>query len=87
MDREQLMHRIEHGQGGNPLAVQGLRLQALTDKGLGSISGQGTKIPQGVQHGPKKRKECGQEPTRTTWYSAYHLLTSQSLAPSKGAKQ
>ena len=53
MDRE-LMHGKEHGQGGNPLAVQGLQLQTLTDKGMGSISVKGTKIPQGVQHGPKR---------------------------------
>ena len=39
MDRE-LMHGKEHGQGGSPLAVQGLQLQTLTDKGMGSISGQ-----------------------------------------------
>lgn len=54
MDRE-LMHGTEHGQGGNPLAVWGLSLQTLIDNGMGSISGQGTKIPQGVQHGLKKR--------------------------------
>ena len=51
----ELMHGTEHGQGGNPLAVWGLSLQTLIDNGMGSISGQGTKIPQGVQHGLKKR--------------------------------
>ena len=33
---------------GNSLAVQWLGLHALTAEGLGSIPGQGTKIPQAV---------------------------------------
>ena len=36
---------------GNTLAVQWLGLHAFTAEGLGSISGQGTKIPQAVQQG------------------------------------
>ena len=39
--------------GGNSLAVQWLGLGAFTAMGLGSIPGQGTKIPQAVQHGQK----------------------------------
>ena len=36
---------------GTPLVVQWLGLHDLTAKGLGSIPGQGTKIPQDAQHG------------------------------------
>ena len=41
---------------GNSLAVQWLGLHAFTAEGPGSISGQGTKIPQAVQQGKKKKK-------------------------------
>ena len=41
---------------GNSLAVQWLGLHALNVEGLGSIPGQGTKIPQAVWHGQKKKK-------------------------------
>ena len=40
---------------GNSLAVQLLGLCAFTVKGWGSILGGGTKIPQAVQHGQKKK--------------------------------
>ena len=40
---------------GNPLVVQWLRLDTLTDRS-GSIPGQGTKIPQALRHGKKKKK-------------------------------
>ena len=43
---------------GNSLAVQWLGLRALIAKGLGSISGQGTKIPQAVPHGQKNKKRA-----------------------------
>ena len=39
----------------NPLAVQWLGLHTLTAKGPGSIPGRGTKIPQAMRHGQKKR--------------------------------
>ena len=38
---------------GNSLAVQWLGLHAFTSEGLGSIPGQGPKIPQDTQHGQK----------------------------------
>ena len=40
---------------GNSLVVQWLGLNAFTAKGLGSIPGQGTKIPQVASRGQKKR--------------------------------
>lgn len=39
-----------------PLADQWFRLCASTEGTLGSIPGQGTKIPQVVQYGQKKEK-------------------------------
>ena len=36
--------------------VQLLGLHALTAEGLGSISGQGTKIPQATRYGQKEKK-------------------------------
>ena len=42
---------------GNSLAIQWLRLCTLTAEGLGSIPGQGTKIPQAMRHGQKKKKK------------------------------
>ena len=38
---------------GNSLVVQWLGFRAFTAEGLGSIPGQGTKIPQAVQRGQK----------------------------------
>ena len=38
----------------NSLVVQRLGLSAFTVKGLGSIPGQGTKIPQAAECGQKK---------------------------------
>ena len=44
---------------GNSLAV--LPLRASTAGGTGSVPGQGTKIPQALQHGQrKKEKICGE---------------------------
>ena len=40
----------------NSLAVQWLGLSAFTAEDLGSIPGWGTKIPQAVQCGQKKKK-------------------------------
>ena len=40
----------------NSLAVQWLRLHAVTAEGLGSITVQGTKIPQAMQCSQKKIK-------------------------------
>ena len=41
---------------GTSLAVQWLRLRASTAGGMGSIPGQGTKIPHAALHGQKKEK-------------------------------
>ena len=41
---------------GNFLAVQWLGLLASTVGGTGSVLGWGTKIPQTMQHGKKKKK-------------------------------
>ena len=41
---------------GNSLVVQWLGLGPLTAVGLGSISGQGTKISQAPWHGKKNKK-------------------------------
>ena len=40
---------------GNSLVVQWLGLRAFTAEGSGSIPGQGTKIPQAVWQGQKKK--------------------------------
>ena len=40
---------------GNSLVVQWLGLHIFTASGLGSIPGQGTKIPQAASHGQKKK--------------------------------
>ena len=40
---------------GTSLVVQWLRLHASKAVGIGSIPGQGTKIPHAVQHGGKKK--------------------------------
>ena len=37
--------------------AQWLEFHAFTSEGLGSISGQGTKIPQAMQSGQKKKNE------------------------------
>ena len=42
---------------GTSLVVQWLRLGAFTTVGLGLISGRGTKIPQALWCGPKKKKK------------------------------
>jgi len=39
---------------GTSLAIQWLGLRTFTAKGLGSIPGRGTKIPQAVQHSQRK---------------------------------
>ena len=52
---------------GNSLAVQWLGLCAFTAKGLGSIPGQGTKIPQATRCGqknPKKTKNTTEKKQR-----------------------
>ena len=42
---------------GNSLVVQWLGLHAFTAEDLGSIPGWGTKIPQAVQNGQKKKNK------------------------------
>ena len=42
--------------GWNFLAVQWLGLHASTAEGMGSIPGQGTKIPHAVRYGLRKKK-------------------------------
>ena len=51
-----LDHPIKVYKVGNSPVVQWLGLRVLTAEGLGSIPGQGTKIPQAVWHGQKKKK-------------------------------
>ena len=46
----------EKEQRGNSLVVQWLGLSTFTAEGLGSIPGQGTKIPQAARHGQGKKK-------------------------------
>ena len=41
----------------NSLAIQWLGLHASTAEGMGSIPGQGTKIPHATQHDQKKKKK------------------------------
>ena len=55
------IEKISHANGigkkagvGNSVVVQRLGLCAFTAKGLGSIPGQGTKIPQTMQGGQKQ---------------------------------
>ena len=43
---------------GDFLVVQWLGLLASTLEGMGTVSGWGTKIPQTMQHGPKKKSIC-----------------------------
>ena len=45
--------QFKKGNSRNSLAVQRLGLGTFTAEGLGSIPGQGTKIPQATQHGQK----------------------------------
>ena len=45
------------GRIGNSLAVQWLGLHVLTAKGLGSVPGQGTRIPQAKWCSPKQNKQ------------------------------
>ena len=42
---------------GNSLVVQWLGFRASTAGGMGSVPGQGTKIPQTTQHGQKKKQK------------------------------
>ena len=46
---------------GTSLAVQWLGLCTSTAAGMGSILGQGTKIPEATWHGHKKKKERKKE--------------------------
>ena len=45
----------ESKEGGDSLVVQWLGLHALNAEGLGSIPGQGTKIPQALQRSQKNK--------------------------------
>ena len=51
-----LDHPIKVYKVGNSPVVQWLGLRVLTAEGLGSIPGQGTKIPQAAQRGKKQNK-------------------------------
>ena len=42
---------------GSSLVVQLLRFQTVSAEGVGSIPGQGTKIPHATWHGQKKKDE------------------------------
>ena len=49
---------LKSGYAGTSLAVQWLRLCASTVAGMGSIPGQGTKIPRAMHvHGQKTNKQ------------------------------
>ena len=48
---------IRRDRTGTSLAVQWLRLRASTARGMGSIPGQGTKIPHATWHGQKIKKK------------------------------
>ena len=48
---------IETGTPGTSLAVQWLGLCASVAGGMGSIPGQGTKIPHATRYGQKKKKK------------------------------
>ena len=54
---KQFKNEIKKAIPGNSLVVQWLGLHTLTAEGLGSIPGQGTKIPQAAQQKKKKEKE------------------------------
>ena len=55
------------------LAVQWLRLHASTLGGAGSISGQGTKIPQATQCGQKNKKKREREQGPPLSYSLIYI--------------
>ena len=48
---------LKKNKRGNPLVVQGLRLCSFTAEHLGSIPGQGTKIPPNAQYRQEKKKK------------------------------
>ena len=52
---------------GTPLAVQCLELCVSTAGGMGSITGRGTKIPQGTQPGPKITNKTSLLSLRHSW--------------------
>ena len=52
--------KTQKARQGNSLGVQWLGLCTLTAEGPGSILGQGTKIPQAVLSGQKKKKKARQ---------------------------
>ena len=54
--------------------VQRLRLQASTAGGMGSIPGQGTKIPHAAKHGPKKPQKKNKQKKREREKSKQELL-------------
>ena len=56
-DYFEAIHGILIQTGEDFLAVQWLRVGAFTAVGLGSIPGQGAKIPQAVRYGQKKKKK------------------------------
>ena len=48
---------VKQGRSGASLVVQWLRFSASSAGGMGSIPGQGTKIPYAIHSAAKKRKE------------------------------
>ena len=58
---------------GNSLAVQWLGLCASTAGGMGSIPGQGTKIPQAEQ-GSQKKRHCNGNEASFIWLYDYLKL-------------
>ena len=72
---------------GNSLAVKWLEFCAITAEGLGSIPGQGTKIPQASWHGQKKQKKQVQRnkqilfKIKMLWYLTFYQSESRSVMP------
>ena len=62
--------------GGNSLAV---KHHAFTAKGLDSVPGRGTRIPQAAQHGQKKKKNWGKK----FGHKQFNILLMDKRSPMK----
>ena len=67
-----MVYNIEHL--GKSLAVQLLGLGVFIAVGPGSIPGRGTKIPQAMQRGQKKKKKLNTYNVLRTVLSTLHVL-------------
>ena len=71
------LHPLKSPRIGNSLVVQWSRLYTLTAKGQGSISHQGTEIPQAKWHDQKKKKSRITTPSHdSSW-----ITSTKSLLP------